>query len=292
MRDGSAQIAVVGDLHSSWDDDDVAYFNASRYNLVLFTGDLGASTRKDGLRIAKSISRIRRDVLIMPGNNDVPQYGTLSAELKYRRGLRNLLDDSEPPAAPSAGEPRVQLCGYSSHSYTLGDAAVTVIAGRPFSFGGEKLWFEEELAREFGVRSLAESTARIVALALAAPTRELIFLSHNGPSGFGSAASAPWGKDFEPGGGDWGDPDLAAAVAQVLNSDKRVLAVIGGHMHSPIRGGQPRTLRVERDGVLYLNPARVPRIVESASGVTRHHVALGLPGSGAGGLRVEELFVE
>jgi uncharacterized protein (TIGR04168 family) len=281
-----ARIAVVGDLHSAWADEDVDHFNASEYALILFTGDLGATTRKDGRRIAKSISRLERDVLVMPGNNDVEQFATLAAELTYRRGLRSLLGDEGAPLADA----RARMCGYSRHDYIFDGHGVSVIAGRPFSFGGNRLWFEAELAAGHGVRSLGESVERICALAETAPHRDLIFLSHNGPAGFGGEPHAPWGNDFEPGGGDWGDPDLAEAVERIRRGSHRVLAVIGGHMHSPIRGGAARELQVRRDQILYLNPARVPRIASAESGVERrHHVALRLT---ADGVEAEERWVE
>ena len=54
------RIALIGDLHSSWDETDVAYFNRSDYALLLFTGDLGASGPLLGPRSDESAIGVRR----------------------------------------------------------------------------------------------------------------------------------------------------------------------------------------------------------------------------------------
>jgi uncharacterized protein (TIGR04168 family) len=276
---GALSIGIIGDLHSAWDDADVAYFNRSAYQLLLFTGDLGASTQEDGARIAKAISRLERDVLVMPGNNDAAQYNALAAELAYRQGAKSLLRG----LAGAEPTPEATLCGYSSHRFTIGDRELTVIAGRPFSMGGPELTYAEELARAHGVTSLEQSAGRIAELIERAETREVIVLSHNGPAGLGAAARSLWGRDFAEPAMDWGDPDLAQALAQVRErGTHRVLAVIAGHMHTPIRGGGERELELRRDGTLYLNPARVPRIFEREDGrEVRHHAELTLHGDEA-----------
>jgi len=229
---GPGSIAVIGDLHSAWDDDDVQ---------------------------------------VMPGNNDAPHHSALAAELAYRQGAKALLRNRD-----RASSPQAQLCGYSSHSFMLGREGITIIAGRPFSMGGPELTFAKELAHDFGIGSLEQSTQRIVALAEAAPTRDLIFLSHNGPAGLGANAQSMWGRDFERPAVDWGDPDLALALEHLqARTDKRVLAVIAGHMHTPIRGGAERETEQRRGETLYLNPARVPRIFQQEDGSeARHHVEL------------------
>lgn len=275
---GSAQIAVIGDLHSAWDDEDVAYFNQSSYALLLFTGDLGASSRQDGLRIAKSISQLERDALVMPGNNDVEQYGLLASELAYRAGMRSLMQEinSVTDTGLRPTESRARVCGYSRHVFSFAGNRITILSGRPFSMGGPQLAFAADLENDFGVPDLEASTARLLQLVDGVRTRDVIFLSHNGPAGFGAEPHSPWGNDFRSDGGDWGDPDLAAAIVRAKELDLRVRAVIGGHMHSPLRGGGPRTWQVERDGTLYINPARVPRIYRGEAGLVRHHVALRL----------------
>src|SRR4051812_42465028 len=65
------RIGVLGDLHGFWDDWDARWFGASDHDLVLFTGDLGSGTGSNGVRIARSIGRLDKRALVMPGNNDV-----------------------------------------------------------------------------------------------------------------------------------------------------------------------------------------------------------------------------
>jgi hypothetical protein len=55
------------------------------------------------------------------------------------------------------------------------------------------------------------------------------------------------------------------------------------------RSGAERVPRVELDGTLYLNPARVPRIRGGRDGVQRSHVRLEID---ADGVRASELFVD
>jgi hypothetical protein len=73
------RIALVGDLHAAWDDADAAYFGSSDYHKVLVTGDLGNSGQANGVKIAQSLSRIAKDTLVMPGNNDVRDYAAIVA---------------------------------------------------------------------------------------------------------------------------------------------------------------------------------------------------------------------
>src|SRR5512134_3020298 len=127
------KVAVIGDLHGSWDDWDVAYFNASDYELLLFTGDLGSGTGEAGVKIARSIARLAKPALVMPGNNDVAFQPAIAAELAHQRGLIELL--AVGPRARSralgASSGQVELCGYSLHALSLGGRALTLLAGRP-----------------------------------------------------------------------------------------------------------------------------------------------------------------
>jgi hypothetical protein len=60
-------------------------------------------------------------------------------------------------------------------------------------------------------------------------------------------------------------------------------------MHWQLRSGGERRWQVERDGVLYVNAARVPRIVRSDERKRHHHVALELTPQGA---RAREVALE
>jgi uncharacterized protein (TIGR04168 family) len=264
------RIAVVGDLHGHWDDWDAHYFSHADYDLVLFTGDLGSGLLDDRERIARSLGRISRHALVMPGNNDVQRAAQIAAELGHQRGLLSLLRRDD---ASAAGH--VHLCGYSLHPFELGGRTVTVLAARPYSRGGPELSFADALSARFGVTSMEDSARKLCALIDRVQTPELLVLAHNGPSGLGAHTTDLWGRDFTPDQGDWGDPDLRIALDHAQRRDKRVLAVVAGHMHTRTHAG-PRTWRSTHDGTLYVNAARVPRIWEENSGKYRYHIALDL----------------
>jgi uncharacterized protein (TIGR04168 family) len=85
-----------------------------------------------------------------------------------------------------------------------------------------------------------------------------------------------WGRDFHPEAGDWGDSDLRAAIDYARARKRRTLAVVAGHMHWALQGGGQRRWRLQRDGVLYVNAARVPRAFEADGGRLRQHIELEL----------------
>ncbi|HSG55283.1 MAG TPA: hypothetical protein VLA45_07490, partial [Paracoccaceae bacterium] len=155
-----------------------------------------------------------------------------------------------------------------------------IIAARPHSMGGPELSFPDYMQATYGIADIEASTRRLIQLVDDSESDDLVFLGHNGPTGLGEAADAIWGCDFKPGGGDWGDPDLAQAIAHARGAGKRVLAVIGGHMHLQTKHGVQRPWQLERDGTLYLNAARVPRIFSGEDNVYRHHVAVTISSEG------------
>ena len=284
VTEKQARIAVVGDVHSAWQPFDVYQLNQSEYALVLVTGDLGSSARRDGVQVARSLARLEKRTLIIPGNADAPEYGKIAAELSYQRGRVGLMD----ALAPNEARGSVELAGYALHGAELGSRGVTLISARPFATGGNEFSYPELLEQSFGVRSLAESSERLRALVDRAPTEALVFLAHNGPAGLGDDAAAPWGRDFVPSAGDWGDLDLAEAVAHARARGRRPIAVVAGHMHWRLRGGGQRRWKDERDGVLFVNAARVPRIFGGASDSVHHHIELSL---GAEGFAAAEVLV-
>jgi uncharacterized protein (TIGR04168 family) len=277
------RIGVIGDLHSHWDQADVAHFERTDYDLLLFTGDLGGGTPESSLRMAKVMSRLRKDTLVMPGNNDTGDIAELSAELAHQSGIKSLLAirDGSSVTASGGGTPPVRLCGYSQHRLTREHVDLTLIAARPHSLGGSELSFPEHMEATYGITSIAASTERLFGLVDESATRDIVFLSHNGPTGLGDEPHSMWGCDFKPDGGDWGDPDLAATIDYAIERGKRVIAVIAGHMHHRTKCGNERPWRLERDGIVYINAAKVPRIYSSGADVHRHHVSLEITSSGA-----------
>ena len=265
---------MVGDLHTHWDEVDVAQFDSSDYDLLYFTGDLGGGTPDSTLRIARVMSRLRTPALVMPGNNDTVDINELAAELTHRTGLSRLAsmragDDSRqsPPAD-------VRLCGYSTHRISQGAIDLTLLAARPHSMGGPDLAFSDYMQATYGIANMQASTERLLALVDEVQTEDLVFLAHNGPTGLGDEPHHMWGCDFKPGGGDWGDPDLNAAIDYARKCGKRVIAVIAGHMHLRTKSGAERDWYGKVDGTVHLNAARVPRIYNRDNDVHRHHVSV------------------
>ncbi len=265
-----ARIALIGDLHGSFDARDVAAFNEADYDLLIFTGDLGSGTAHNGLEIAKLVSRLTTPTIVMPGNNDAPFLAEIAAEFGHQRGLSAILDLDR---GMSSRRAKVILCGYRLHRLPLPGLTLSVVTGRPCAMGGGEFSFATEVSRAYGIASLEESTERLLSLIDAVDTERLLLLGHNGPFGLGERRSDIWGADFLSEGGDWGDPDLAAAVARAQERGLRT-TVVAGHMHQQTRSGELRPWRVKQAGIEFVNPARVPRIYAGDTCELRYHVAL------------------
>jgi uncharacterized protein (TIGR04168 family) len=90
----------------------------------------------------------------------------------------------------------------------------------------------------------------------------------------GDRADSIWGCDFRRREEDWGDQDLEAAVRYADSKGRKVLAAVAGHMHRKTKSGRSRPAQVEKDGVLYVNAAEVPRQRRVNGEKKRHHVRL------------------
>lgn len=262
-------IALIGDLHGSWDDQDVRAFNASDYDLLIFTGDLGSGTARNGVAIAQSMSRLSKPAIVMPGNNDAPFLSEIAAEFGFQRGLAAILELD----GRERSNAHISLSGYRLHRIACAGQTVSIVTGRPCAMGGGELSFPVELERNYEISSMQASTDRLLALINEVDTQKLLILGHNGPYGLGTRAGDIWGCDFRAEEGDWGDPDLAAAVQRARTRGLDVF-VVAGHMHQGLRTGGHRRWEHRQDGVMYVNPARVPRIYADDTTELRYHVAL------------------
>jgi uncharacterized protein (TIGR04168 family) len=135
---------------------------------------------------------------------------------------------------------------------------------------------------------MAESKERLRALVDSATTEHLIFFAHSGPTGLGARRDDLCGRDFDPAAGDWGDDDLRDAIDYAQARKRRPLAVVAGHMHWALRGGGQRRWRLQKDGILYVNVSRVPRIFEVEGVRKRSHIALTLTADAAS---AEEILI-
>ncbi len=272
----ATRIAVIGDVHGRFTEDDAVQIDALDLDGVLFVGDLGGFRQATTVATASCISALRTPTWVLPGNHDGATLPQLGAEAMGQRGLADRLS--------SGMEQRVetlrgllapaQLVAYEG--FDVGEH-VHVLAARPHSFGGPALSYQAYLARAYGVDDLTASAERLVSLVAAAPAdRTVVFLAHNGPTGLGNTRDAPFGRDFHRDGGDWGDSDLRVAIEHATGLGLRA-AVVAGHMHHALRGGGKRQTVGDLEGVPCINAARVPRVDSRGRS---HHVRLEISGEG------------
>jgi len=269
----SLRIGVVGDVHLHWGGEDVRWFDAAGYDVLLFVGDLGGYRHRPTVRLCRSIAQLQTPAIVIPGNHDGPTLAQLAGEVYARPSLVRAFSGRQGPRVDSIRSALgpVTVAGYSRHR--LADD-LDLVVGRPHSMGGPAINFGPFLAERFGVRSMAESAARLAGLVDDSSASTLLFLAHNGPAGLGDRRTDIWGCDFRADQGDQGDEDLRVAVEHAVTSGRRVCAVAAGHMHTRLRGGGLRTWQLARAGTLYVNAARVPRVFRQAGRTVRHHVLL------------------
>lgn len=276
------RLAIVGDVHGCWDQTDTDYFNRKKYHALLCTGDLPPLI--GSLPTARRLAKLQLPAYMIPGNHDATTALQFLSELKHLPRLASLfsLGHERREARLQQALGPVKLVGYSLDILNLGKKSIGLIGGRPYSMGGDRLYFSTYLKRRHGITSFEDSARKLCALVDQAP-QDIIFLSHNGPAGLGSARDDIWGCDFRGSGGDFGDPDLRTAIDHATTHGKRVHAVVAGHMHHRLKGGdggERHSWQVQEKGVLYINAARVPRIRYHADGQPHHHIALTLDHEG------------
>lgn len=249
------RIAVVGDIHDQWEADDGIALQQLGVDLVLFVGDFG----NESVEVVRAIAALDLPKAAVFGNHDAWYTATDWGRKKcpYDRKKEDWVQE------------QLDLLKQAHVGYGKLDFPalnLTVVGSRPFSWGGS-VWKNAEFYQErFGVTSFEESTARIVAAANSAAYETVIFLGHNGPVGLGDRAEDPCGKDWQPLGGDFGDPDFTDAIAQTRAAGKTIPLVTFGHMHHKLRhtNQQLRTpIYASTEGTVYLNAASVPRIVQN-----------------------------
>lgn len=272
----AVRIGVIGDVHLDFDEVDVRQLDEREYDALFFVGDLATYSHKGGLEVARAIAKLRTPALVVPGNHDAANVFQMAAEVLEADVILPLLNvgqrTRESELASALGEARV--AGYSLHSFETSWGPLDVIAGRPHSAGGVHLAFRPHLEQAFGVSDMEQSAERLCALVDESRAEQLLFLAHNGPSGLGDRRDDIWGCDFRKSEGDFGDPDLREAIEHARARGKNVRAVVAGHMHHHLKGGGQRRWTRTKDGVLYVNTARVPRIFTRGARTLRHHVEL------------------
>lgn len=245
-------IAVVGDIHDQWDVADHLALQHLRADLVLFVGDLG----NESLSVVRSIVGLDRPKAVVLGNHDA--WYTASSWGRKKAPYNHDQEDRVQAQLSLLAENHI---GYSKLDFVPWQ--FSVVGSRPFSWGGPD-WKNKTFLRErYGVSNFQESILKIVDNIQRTQTDTLIFLGHNGPWGLGDQPESICGRDWQPLGGDHGDPDFSEAILQARRLGKRIPLVAFGHMHHCLRHRQDslRTRVVEDAyGTVYLNAACVPRI--------------------------------
>lgn len=248
------KIVVVGDVHDQWEAEDGVALKHLGVDLVLFVGDFG----NESLEVVRAIASLDIPKAAVFGNHDAWYTATEwgRSQCPYDRQQENRVQQQ----LDLMGEAHV---GYGKRDFP--ELGVTVVGGRPFTWGGPDWKYPDFYSEWFGVENFAESTRRIATAAAEADCESLIFLGHTGPTGLGDAPEDPCGRDWKPLGGDFGDPDFGDAIAQTRAAGKQIPLVTFGHMHHNLRHTKKvlrKSVEVSAEGTVYLNAARVPRIVE------------------------------
>lgn len=251
------KIAVVGDVHDQWEEEDAIALKHLGIDLVLFVGDFG----NESVEVVRAIASLDIPSASVMGNHDAWYTATEWGRRKcpYDRTKEDWVQEQ----LDLLGKTHV---GYSNLDFP--DFNLTVVGSRPFSWGGSEWKYPDFYEEWYGVSNFEESTSRILKAANNAAYQTIIFVGHNGPTGLGNQPDDPCGKDWNPLGGDFGDPDLAEAISRSLAAGKIVPLVTFGHMHHSLRYTKKvKRKRIFRSsgGTIYLNAASVPRIVANGS---------------------------
>jgi uncharacterized protein (TIGR04168 family) len=247
------KIAVVGDVHNQWEAEDAIALQHLGIDLVLFVGDFG----NEAVDVVRKIAAIDIPKAAIMGNHDA--WYTATDWGRKRCPYDRKQEDWVQQQLDLLGEAHV---GYGKLDFP--ELQLSVVGSRPFSWGGEAWKNAEFMAERYGVSNFEESIERIVAAANSTAYETIIFMGHNGPTGLGDRAEDPCGKDWQPLGGDYGDPDFASAIAQTKALGKKIPLVTFGHMHHSLRHTKERlrsAISTSPEGTVYLNSASVPRIV-------------------------------
>jgi uncharacterized protein (TIGR04168 family) len=255
----AAELIVLGDLHGHYDEVDREFLTRRDAALCIFIGDLG----DEDPAITRRVSELAVPLLVLLGNHDAWESFHLK---RITPALRQCLDALGP-----------RHFAYTTHELDV--FGVTLVGCRPFSWGGPSLRSPEIYSELYGISSHEESAAAIVAAARRAQHSDLVIVAHNGPTGLGRKPADIYGKDFGKPGGDWGDRDLELAIRELKESGFRIPLVIAGHMHHRLvhPRGKERRRCVAKDGTVYVNPARVPRIFPGADDeLVRHYLSVAM----------------
>ncbi|MEO1792030.1 MAG: TIGR04168 family protein [Cyanobacteria bacterium J06629_19] len=258
----TVKLAVIGDVHDLWEREDNAALKSLNVDIALFVGDYG----NEAVEVVRHIAAVDMPKAAVMGNHDA--YYSAS-----NKGIKNCpydrtKEDWVQLQMDLLGEAHI---GFGKREFP--QFGLTIVGGRPFSWGGSKWRYGKFYRDRFDIRNFEDSAERILSAADEAEHNTVIFLGHVGPYGLGDQPNDICGKDWgkNGGGGDYGDPDFAKAIALTQNTGKRVPLVTFGHMHHTLknRTDQIRTRVTKTDNTIYFNAANVPRIEKTSTGYRR-----------------------
>ncbi|AFY74551.1 DNA repair exonuclease [Synechococcus sp. PCC 7502] len=251
MAKPKIKIAIVGDIHDQWTQADHQALSQLNVDLVLFVGDIG----NESIALVKAIAELELPKAVILGNHD--------AWYAIRKKKKVPLIHRE-----DGVKKQLELLGNVHVGFSYLDFAelgLSVVGARPFSWGGQKWKNTDFYSDRFGVKNFNESVALIMTSVQKCAHNHIIFLGHNGASGLGDR---PWdicGIDWQTGGGDYGDPDLADVISKTQNLGKNIAFVAFGHMHHQIKSHRDRSRTAvvkDQRSVVHINAASVPRIID------------------------------
>jgi uncharacterized protein (TIGR04168 family) len=259
------QIAIVGDVHGQWHDLDNYLLTQLNLDLVLFVGDFG----NEEVAVVDRIAALDLPKAAILGNHDA--WYTASPWGQSQCPYDRETEDRVQQQLDSLG-----ICHVGYGKLDFPDLNLSVVGSRPFSWGGNEWRNRDFYQQRFGVSGFQESIEQITLAAASTSTDRLIFIGHNGPTGLGDEPADICGRDWEVLGGDFGDPDFAAALAAVQATGKSIPLVAFGHMHHRLRYTKERlrTAYKQVQDTLYLNAACCPRIVEDTAGKTLRNFSI------------------
>ncbi|TGL51595.1 phosphoesterase [Leptospira kemamanensis] len=252
------KFALIGDIHGYWNQKDIEYFNESDYDFLFFTGDLRGNPKLGKV----SFQGLTKRAYMIPGNWDGTSLTSVIGEIVQSRLLirSGHLGQGKRLQKLSERVKPITILGYSSLVLSQ-ELDLSLIVGRPHAMGGG-LSFAPHLKKTYHVTDMETSLATYKRLIDGTKEKHLLFLSHNGPFGLGSAKNAMYGAEFKKEGGDWGDLDLTEAIQYAKSIGKKVPLVLSGHMHHSISKTKERETHEYTGGTFYVNGAKVPRIRE------------------------------
>ncbi len=255
-------IAIVGDVHDQWDKQDHLALKQLGIDLVLFVGDFG----NESIEIVRQIESLDIPKAVILGNHD--SWYTASPWGRKKAPYDRTKEDRVQQQLDLLGQTHV---GYGR--LDLPQFNLSIVGSRPFSWGGSE-WKNADFYRErYNIANFTESAIRIVEAAKNSPCDNLICIGHNGPLGLGDKPEDTCGRDWNPLGGDHGDPDFAEAIDKILAFGKSIPLVTFGHMHHSLRHRKDilRTIiNTNEMGTVYLNSASVPRIKKQEGKILRN----------------------